>query len=138
MKIALDAMGGDSAPASTVAGAWEALKKYPDIELVLVGDQAQLPSIGAGGLFEAAQEVARWRVVLGALLDDPDAALTMLRTRGRPSQAPRPSYSSLPAMRSLDSEPPRSSVFDEEATTIRVAALDVDRLLERFDALGDQ
>jgi glycerol-3-phosphate acyltransferase PlsX len=42
MKIALDAMGGDSAPASTVAGAWEALKKYPDIEIVLVGDQARI------------------------------------------------------------------------------------------------
>jgi glycerol-3-phosphate acyltransferase PlsX len=42
MKIALDAMGGDSAPASTVAGAIEALKKYPDVELVLVGDQARI------------------------------------------------------------------------------------------------
>ena len=42
MKIALDAMGGDSAPASTVAGAWEALKKYPDIEIVLVGDEARI------------------------------------------------------------------------------------------------
>ena len=42
MKIALDAMGGDSAPASTVAGAWEALKKHPDIEIVLVGDQARI------------------------------------------------------------------------------------------------
>ncbi len=42
MKIALDAMGGDSAPGSTVAGAWEALKKYPDIEIVLVGDEARL------------------------------------------------------------------------------------------------
>src|SRR5476649_2568082 len=42
MKIALDAMGGDSAPASTVAGAWEALKKYPDIEIVLVGDQPRI------------------------------------------------------------------------------------------------
>ena len=42
MKIALDAMGGDSAPASTVGGAIEALKKYPDIELVLVGDQARI------------------------------------------------------------------------------------------------
>jgi glycerol-3-phosphate acyltransferase PlsX len=51
MKIALDAMGGDSAPASTVAGAWEALKKYPDVEIILVGDQArveqELKSIGA-------------------------------------------------------------------------------------------
>jgi glycerol-3-phosphate acyltransferase PlsX len=42
MKIALDAMGGDSAPASTVAGAIEALQKYPDIELILVGDQARI------------------------------------------------------------------------------------------------
>ena len=42
MKIALDAMGGDSAPASTVAGALEALNKYPDIELILVGDQARI------------------------------------------------------------------------------------------------
>jgi glycerol-3-phosphate acyltransferase PlsX len=42
MKIALDAMGGDSAPASTVAGALEALHKYSDIELILVGDQARI------------------------------------------------------------------------------------------------
>jgi glycerol-3-phosphate acyltransferase PlsX len=42
MKIALDAMGGDSAPASTVAGAWEALKKHPDIEIILVGDKARI------------------------------------------------------------------------------------------------
>jgi len=42
MKIALDAMGGDAAPACTVAGAWEALKKYPDIEIVLVGDEARI------------------------------------------------------------------------------------------------
>jgi len=51
MKIALDAMGGDSAPANTVAGAWEALRKYPDIEIILVGDQArieqELHSLGA-------------------------------------------------------------------------------------------
>jgi glycerol-3-phosphate acyltransferase PlsX len=42
MKIALDAMGGDNAPASTVTGAWEALKKHPDIEIILVGDQARI------------------------------------------------------------------------------------------------
>ncbi len=35
-------MGGDNAPASTVAGALEALEKYADIELILVGDQARL------------------------------------------------------------------------------------------------
>jgi glycerol-3-phosphate acyltransferase PlsX len=42
MKIALDAMGGDHAPASTVAGACEALKKHPDIEIILVGDNARI------------------------------------------------------------------------------------------------
>src|SRR6202451_4618905 len=42
MKSALDARGGDPAPASTVAGALEALNKYPDIELILVGDQARI------------------------------------------------------------------------------------------------
>jgi glycerol-3-phosphate acyltransferase PlsX len=42
MKIALDAMGGDNAPESTIAGAIEALKKYPDIEIVFVGDQARI------------------------------------------------------------------------------------------------
>ena len=82
----------------------------------------------------AVQEVARWRVVLGALLDEPDSALNMLRTRGRPSQAPR-SRPSMPSVRPLESEPPRSSVYDEVSATIRVAAADVDRLLERFDAI---
>jgi glycerol-3-phosphate acyltransferase PlsX len=42
MKIALDAMGGDFAPASTVAGAIEALKHYADIEIILVGDEARI------------------------------------------------------------------------------------------------
>ena len=42
MKIAVDAMGGDHAPASPVAGAIEALHKYTDIEVILVGDQARI------------------------------------------------------------------------------------------------
>jgi len=42
MKIALDAMGGDLAPASPIAGALEALHKYPDIHVILVGDQARI------------------------------------------------------------------------------------------------
>src|ERR1700761_6550882 len=42
MKIALDAIGGDFARASTVTGALEALQKYPDIEIVLVGDQPRI------------------------------------------------------------------------------------------------
>ena len=38
MRIALDAMGGDSAPASTVSGALEALRRWDDLEVLLVGD----------------------------------------------------------------------------------------------------
>jgi chemotaxis protein histidine kinase CheA len=81
----------------------------------------------------ALQEVAHWRVILGALLDEPETALATLR--GKPSLRPRGSMPSLPSGRPLDSDPPRSSAFDESTTTIRVAALDVDRLLERFDGV---
>lgn len=53
MKIALDAMGGDDAPASIVAGAVEAARAYP-VELVLVGDETavrrEIESQGGAGL----------------------------------------------------------------------------------------
>jgi glycerol-3-phosphate acyltransferase PlsX len=42
MKIALDAMGGDFAPANPVAGAVQALRDYPSISLILVGDETRL------------------------------------------------------------------------------------------------
>jgi glycerol-3-phosphate acyltransferase PlsX len=43
MKVALDAMGGDHAPAVNIGGAKEALRLYPVIEKIfLVGDQATL------------------------------------------------------------------------------------------------
>ena len=79
----------------------------------------------------ALQEVARWRGVLGGLVEDPESALRTLRaTYGR-----RP-ISSLPAqptsVRPFDEEP-RS--VPEEAT-VRVAAASVDRLIDRFVALG--
>jgi chemotaxis protein histidine kinase CheA len=83
----------------------------------------------------ALQEVARWRVVLGGLLDEPETALATLRSRRKPSQNPRTGRPSVPSMRALESEPPRPSAFDEVTATIRVAAVDVDRLLERFDAI---
>jgi glycerol-3-phosphate acyltransferase PlsX len=41
MKIAVDAMGGDFAPASVVQGAADAVKDY-DIEILLVGDSARI------------------------------------------------------------------------------------------------
>jgi phosphate acyltransferase len=43
MKVALDAMGGDHAPAVNIGGAKEALQLYPAIEKIfLVGDEAAL------------------------------------------------------------------------------------------------
>jgi len=42
MRIALDAMGGDYAPAATVAGAAQALADFAGIDLVLVGHQERL------------------------------------------------------------------------------------------------
>ena len=40
MKIALDAMGGDYAPAVTIEGAIETLHDFEDIEIILVGDES--------------------------------------------------------------------------------------------------
>ena len=37
MKIALDAMGGDYAPAATVDGAVETVREYDDLEVILFG-----------------------------------------------------------------------------------------------------
>ena len=42
MRIALDAMGGDFAPAPNIIGAIEAVKQIPDLEVLLVGDRAPL------------------------------------------------------------------------------------------------
>ncbi len=42
MRVALDAMGGDFAPAPIVAGACEAAADLPDLTVVLVGDQARI------------------------------------------------------------------------------------------------
>ncbi len=42
MRVALDAMGGDFAPAPIVAGACEAVADLPELTVHLVGDQAQI------------------------------------------------------------------------------------------------
>jgi glycerol-3-phosphate acyltransferase PlsX len=42
MKIALDAMGGDHAPQNPVAGAVQALRDFPDVEVIFVGDEAKI------------------------------------------------------------------------------------------------
>jgi phosphate acyltransferase len=45
MRIALDAMGGDFAPAPNVQGAIDALGENPDLEVVLVGDRSALETV---------------------------------------------------------------------------------------------
>jgi glycerol-3-phosphate acyltransferase PlsX len=42
MRIALDAMGGDKAPSAPVDGALEAIRRFPDVTLLLVGEPAVL------------------------------------------------------------------------------------------------
>jgi glycerol-3-phosphate acyltransferase PlsX len=42
MKIALDAMGGDHAPQNPVQGAVQALRDFPDVEIIFVGDEAKI------------------------------------------------------------------------------------------------
>jgi phosphate acyltransferase len=42
MRIALDAMGGDKGPSINVQGAIDACKEWPDLEVVLVGDEKRL------------------------------------------------------------------------------------------------
>ncbi len=79
-------------------------------------------------------ELARFRGVLAALLDDPEAALRTLRgaTAGgkRPSALGSPSRSS----GSRPADETGASAIDE--ATIRVQAASVDRLLDRFVSIG--
>lgn len=48
MKIAIDAMGGDHAPHSTVEGALAAAKEWNDTEIILVGDEQVLKPMVQG------------------------------------------------------------------------------------------
>ena len=50
-RIALDVMGGDDAPQATLEGARLALEAWPDLELLLVGDEARMRgALSAHGL----------------------------------------------------------------------------------------
>ncbi len=73
----------------------------------------------------ALAEVARWRGVLGGLLDDPTSALLSLRPPRPRSNVPNAEPSRPPE----DEPSSRASLSDD--ATIRVAAQSVDRLLER-------
>ncbi|WP_108669732.1 phosphate acyltransferase PlsX [Peribacillus acanthi] len=42
MKLTIDAMGGDFAPKSAVEGAMKAVKEFPDVEVILVGNEKEI------------------------------------------------------------------------------------------------
>jgi glycerol-3-phosphate acyltransferase PlsX len=62
IRIALDAMGGDKAPAAPVAGAWAALADFEDIEVVLVGDPAAIANVREGAPALTPGQAARVRI----------------------------------------------------------------------------
>ena len=65
MRIAIDAMGGDKAPAAPIDGAILALNAYPDLSVLLVGDPAVLERelAARGGVPERLEIVASEGVV---------------------------------------------------------------------------
>ncbi|MGH7437811.1 MAG: ATP-binding protein [Polyangiaceae bacterium] len=84
---------------------------------------------------DALREMAKWRGVLGGLLDEPAGTLATLRSRSSPSQPWLGAVRGPISSRALESEPPRPPPSDDRAATIRVQAAHVDRLLERFDMI---
>src|SRR5262245_43935445 len=81
MRIALDAMGGDDAPGPIVAGAVRAVGARPDLRVVLVGDQAQVDPLLAGGgrdrleVFHCTQAVGMHESPVDALRRKPDNSI---------------------------------------------------------------
>ena len=92
MRIAVDALGGDYAPAEIVAGAVSAAERMPDAELVLVGDEAKVrPLLGgapgnvgvrdARGVIEMGQDPA------GSLRARPDSSVAVAAGMVRAGEA---------------------------------------------------
>src|SRR5947209_15911464 len=85
MRVALDAMGGDHAPGPIVAGAVHAVAEHPDLQVVLVGDRAQIePALVAAGsslgeridLFHCTQTVGMEESPVEALRKKPDNSIS--------------------------------------------------------------
>jgi phosphate acyltransferase len=78
MRIALDGMGGDHAPAEIVAGAIEAARQLPQIRLILVGrkDVLQRPDLPSNiEILHASEVVEMKEEPVKALLGKPDSSL---------------------------------------------------------------
>jgi chemotaxis protein histidine kinase CheA len=94
-------------------------------------ERLRIASVSRDSAIGALQEVAKWRAVLGGLVEDPESALRTLRAtygRRRISSMPVQPQSARP-----HDDEPRS--VNEEAT-VRVAAASVDRLIDRFVTFG--
>jgi glycerol-3-phosphate acyltransferase PlsX len=65
MRIALDAMGGDHAPAPIVAGAIQAVRTVPEIEVVLVGDSARIEPLLDGDIPRTRLEIVHCAQSIG-------------------------------------------------------------------------
>ncbi|MGO4531344.1 phosphate acyltransferase PlsX [Paenibacillus sp. 2TAF8] len=67
MRIVIDAMGGDNAPASTVEGAVAAATEWADTQIVLVGDEAKLePLLSQSGARPSNLSVRHASEVIGS------------------------------------------------------------------------
>src|SRR5438093_289471 len=84
MRIALDAMGGDDAPAAIVAGAVRAAAADAELRVVLVGDQARIePLVAEAGavkdrleVFHCTQVIAMEESPVVALRKKPDNSIS--------------------------------------------------------------
>ena len=94
-------------------------------------DRLRVASVSRDSAIGALQEVAKWRGVLGGLVDDPESALRTLRaTYGKRRVSSMP----VQAMSVRPHEDEARSPGEE--ATVRVAAASVDRLIDRFVAFG--
>ena len=50
MKIIMDTLGGDKSPSANVDGVIAALAKYPDLSVILTGEEDPLREATRGGL----------------------------------------------------------------------------------------
>jgi len=83
-RVALDAMGGDHGPTEAVAGALEAVAALPYVDVVLVGDRAQLePLVAQAGanprisIHHASQVVAMDEAPATAVRSRPDNSMSV-------------------------------------------------------------
>ena len=83
IRMIVDVMGGDNAPAETVRGAIAAAKEYP-ADYTLVGDEAQIRAIAA----EMGEDLSRFRIVhTEAVICMEDAPTCVMREKKDSSMA---------------------------------------------------